>query len=179
MSAARSWYSRDLCSSVASWIGCNQFCWPFCWFWEHLEYLLLQFLSQQGHWTPPLYQTWTNHLKTNPQKTSRRFLQMPCQMKRCVANMCSGHCIVSTTARAVSDDIGNVLHRNVRADFWLFSRSQKWQIWLEILKKVRFFRLFVAIVPEESRKSEKTTSENRPIVTGLRWRILLKQSGRF
>ena len=92
---------------------------------------------------------------------------MPCQMKRCVANMCSGHYIVMTTARAVSDDIGNVLHRNVRADFWLFSRSQKWQIWLEILKKVRFFRLFVAIVPEESRKSEKTTSENRPIVTGL------------
>ena len=30
--------------------------------------------------------------------------------------------------------------------------------------------LLLYIVPEESRKSEKTTSENRPIVTGLkRW----------
>ena len=92
---------------------------------------------------------------------------IPCQMKRCVANKCSGHYTISTTARALSDGIINVLHRNVRADFWLFSRSQKWQIWLEIFKKVRFFRLFVAIVPEESRKSGKTTSENRPIVTGL------------
>ena len=48
-----------------------------------------------------------------------------------------------------------------------FSSSRKWQIRLEIFKKVGFFRLFVAIVPEESRKSEKPTSENLPIVTGL------------
>ena len=45
-----------------------------------------------------------------------------------------------------------------------FSSSRKWQIRLEIFKKVGFSRLFVAIVPEESRKSEKPTSENRPIV---------------
>ena len=48
-----------------------------------------------------------------------------------------------------------------------FSSSRKWQIRLEIFKKVGFFRFFVALVPEESRKSEKPTSENRPIVTGL------------